>query len=327
MSIRDIAEDDKGGLWLATIEGGPNFFDPAAGVYARRWGRPVSGHETRETSTVMVAPDGVIWLGTDHGVELFDPATGKVALLRNSAADPHALSANEVHVVTMDRDGTVWVGTKPGGVNRFSARTMRFGPWRRNPDDPRGLSDNNVRSIFQDTTRAIWIGTFDGGINRFDPVSGTFTQFRHDPRSPSSLDDNRVYAIYEDKSGELWFGTAHGLNRFNRETNSFRHYNRGPLDVGGLAIPTYSFLEDRSGRFWFGAGEARAVLDRSTGAITSVSKTGGLSMHEDRRGNLWFASNVGGLTKIDNSGNVRRIVPFRPGAAVGAWYSPDQLYI
>ena len=143
------------------------------------------------------------------------------AVLRHNAADRYSLSANEILALAMDRDGSLWVGTKGGGVNRFSPGSLRFGAWRRNPADPGSLSDGNIRAIYRDRAGMVWIGTYDGGLNRFDPVSGQFTHFRHDPRNPESLDDDRVYSIYEDRSGDLWVGTGLGINRLDRKTGAF----------------------------------------------------------------------------------------------------------
>ncbi len=307
LSIRSIAQDRAGKLWLATTEGAQNVFDPAAGVFARRGVPPNREHFATETNAIVAGTDGTIWWGKTDGLEVIDPATGATTILRHNAADRFSLSANEILSLAVDRDGSIWAGTKAGGVDHFSPASLQFGAWRRNTDDPRGLSDGNIRAIYRDRAGAVWLGTYDGGLNRFDPASGTFTQFRHDPRNSRSLDGNRVYSIYEDRFGDLWVGTELGINRLDRQTGSFTRFERGPLARPGVAIPTYAFLEDSRGAFWFGAGAARATLDRRTGAIDSVAETGGLSMLEDREGNLWFAS-ADSLIRMDPGGKVKTIV-------------------
>lgn len=313
MSIRGVAQDPTGNLWLATTEGGQNFFDPVAGAFARRWSPPHREHLGTETNTILSGIDGVIWLGKMDGLELFDPATGSHTILQHNAADRFSLSSNEIQSLAVDREGSLWAGTKAGGVDRFSPASLRFGAWRRNSDDPRSLSDDNVRAICRDRAGVVWLGTYDGGLNRFDPVSGTFTHFRHDPRNSQSLDSDRVYSIYEDRAGDLWVGTSMGINRLDRQTGTFAHFRRAPLVLAGVAIPTYALFEDSRGTFWFGAGEAKASLDRRTGAVESATQSGGLSMHEDREGNLWFAS-ARSLTRVEPSGKVHRIaLPQRLG--------------
>ena len=151
----------------------------------------------------------------------------------HNAADRHSLSGNEILSLAADRDGSVWVGTKEGGVNRFSPASLRFGAWRRNPADKRSLSDENVRAIYADRAGVLWLGTYNGGLNRYDAASGTFTHFRHDAKNPASLDDDRVYSIYEDRAGYLWVGTGLGINRLDRKTGAFAHFQRGETDQKG----------------------------------------------------------------------------------------------
>ena len=312
--IRSIAQDRAGKLWLATTEGGQNFFDPVAGVFARRGARPNRDHFGTDTNAILAGADGVIWWGKTDGLAVVDPATGATTILRHNAADRFSLSANEIQSLAVDRDGSIWAGTKGGGVDHFSPASLQFGAWRRNSDDVRGLSDGNVRSIYCDRAGAVWLGTYDGGLNRFDPASGTFTQLRHDPRNPRSLSSDRVYSIYEDRSGDIWAGTDLGIDRLNRQTGSFTHFERGPLARPGVGIPTYTLFEDSRGGFWFGAGEGRARLDQRTGAIDSPAQAGGLSMLEDREGNLWFAS-ASGLTRMEPSGKVNRIALIKASGA------------
>ena len=268
--IRGITQDNAGNLWLATTDDAVNFFNPNTGDFARRWPTPKS-QSIASSSSIFAGPDGVLWRGTSRGLELFDPSTGAFAVLGHNAADRHSLSGNEILSLATDREGSVWVGTKEGGVNRFSPSSLRFGAWRRNPADKRSLSDENVRAIYADRAGVLWLGTYNGGLNRYDAASGTFTHFRHDPANPASLDDDRVYSIYEDRTGYLWVGTGVGINRLDRKSGEFAHFKRGEIDKRDSSIPTYWFLEDRRQVFWFGAGTVKATLDRRTGAVTSNS--------------------------------------------------------
>ena len=215
-NFTDITQDPAGNLWLATTGDTPNFFDPVRGAFARPW--PAKQRRFNSpASAVYAGKDGVVWQGTSDGLEIFDPATGGFAVLHHHAADQQSLSENEILSIAEDRNGSLWFGTKGGGLSRFSTASLKFGGWRRNPADLRSLSDANVRAIYRDRSGVLWIGTYDGGLNRYEPVSGTFTHFRHDARSPASLDSDRVYSIYEDREGVLWIGTGAGINRLNPE--------------------------------------------------------------------------------------------------------------
>ena len=311
--IQGIASDPSGKLWLATSAGAPNMFDPATRTFTRSWNlapRPdLVG--TDMNLTTYPDPGGTILLGTMEGLKILDPRSGAMGLLRNDPADRYSLSGNEIWSIARDREGNLWVGAKGGGVNRLSPGSTAFGAWRHDPGDPASLSDNNVRAITGDSEGNVWIGTYDGGLNRFEPASGKFVHYRHDPRNPRSLDHDRVYSIYEDRSGTLWVGTGLGINRLDRKSGTFEHFWRGPEPPTQLA-PLYYFLEDRSDRFWFGGG---GLLDRNTGVAAIVGNPGGLSIHEDRHGGLWFAS-LGALERMDAGGRLRK-VPISPSPGAG----------
>ncbi len=320
--VRGIADDDAGNLWLATSETGNNFFDSGTGAFSRRWAPPVAGSLVGGNSQafiwnnndVLAGPDGLIWLAKAQGLQIFDPATGRHETLRHNPADRYSLSADEVLSMAADRDGGVWIGTKGGGVNRFSPEILRFGPWRQNPGDPNSLADNNIRAILRDRTGLLWIGMYSGGLNRFDPAAGTFMQFRPNTRGAGALDDDRVLSLLEDRAGDLWVGTRVGINRLHRQTGSFTHFSRGPIDRNEAVLPTYTLLEDRLGRLWFSVSNASAALDKRTGAVSDLARIGGLTIFEDRAGNLWRFSEAGTVLRTAPSGEVQTIRLPVPGA-------------
>jgi signal transduction histidine kinase/ligand-binding sensor domain-containing protein/DNA-binding NarL/FixJ family response regulator len=311
-SIRGIASNQSGKLWLATPEGAQNVFDPVTRKFARNLS--IAAHPDDSgggmTASIYVDPSGTVWRGTwTEGLNIFYPYNGMMGTLRYDPADPHSLSGNQVLSIVRDREGSVWVGVKGGGVNRLPASSTTFGNWRHDPGNPDSPGDNNVRAIYGDRNGGVWIGTYNGGLDQFEPMSGKFVHYRHDPNNPRSLDSDRVYSIYQDRSGTLWAGTAVGINRLDRKSGLFERFSRDSIVPQGSAQPLYSFLEDRAGRFWFGIGGFggwTALLDRSTGATTVVEHEGGLSMLEDRSGNLWLDSNVG-LEKVDSGGKVHKV--------------------
>jgi ligand-binding sensor domain-containing protein len=89
-----------------------------------------------------------------------------------------------------------------------------------------GLPDLTVNCILQDHLGYLWFGT-DNGLVKYDGYSMTF--YRPQPNDSNSLSQHKVKVIYEDGKNNLWIGTGWlnegGLNRFNREVETFTHYN------------------------------------------------------------------------------------------------------
>ena len=85
-----------------------------------------------------------------------------------------------------------------------------------------GLTSNQIHSILQDKKGWMWFGTSQGAC-RFDGYKFTVFKKRSLKIQPA-LKGNLVRAIFEDRKGQLWIGTENGgLNKFNREKESFQH--------------------------------------------------------------------------------------------------------
>ncbi len=62
--------------------------------------------------------------------------------------------------------------------------------------------------------------------------TGTFIHYKNDPENNKSLSNNFVRVIYEDQAGDLWIGTeGGGLNKLDRDTNTFEHFKSNPGDI------------------------------------------------------------------------------------------------
>ncbi|MFC1775746.1 two-component regulator propeller domain-containing protein [Pseudomonadota bacterium] len=175
-----------------------------------------------------------------------------------------------------------------------------------------GLPDQFVHSIAQDSQGFMWFATANG-LAKYDGYR--FTVYKHGPDDPDSLSSNQVITVYVDRQGALWVGTDDGLDRFNREQESFTHFKHDPEDltsIGGKVVPT--IFEDHEGVLWVGhwfAGLSK--FDRPSGTFTryrhdpddSKSLPAGAvrEIYEDRSGVLWIGTHafggVGDLARFE----------------------------
>lgn len=109
---------------------------------------PVPGTEPIADVSVRAlrqAPDGALWLATDHGVAILRDGV----LQRIGAED--GLSPGVARALHVDSDGTAWVGTYGGGLSRIrDGRIHRFGR-------ADGLCDNVVSAILDGGDGALWM--------------------------------------------------------------------------------------------------------------------------------------------------------------------------
>ena len=133
---------------------------------------------------------------------------------------------------------------------------------------------------------------------------------------PTSLSDNNVYAIYEDRNGVLWVGTGQGgLDRFDRQSETFTHYQNDPNDPHSLSNNYVTGIgEDQAGTLWvgtYGGGLNQLLPGKSAGDPPtfrrfqhdndpqSLSKDQIQILYVDHLGVLWIGTWGGGLDRFD----------------------------
>ena len=280
---------------------------------------------------------GFMWFSTWNGIYRYDGYS-----FTNYTHDPKdttSISANWVETLYVDRHGTLWAGTYGGGLNRFNHDTETFTRYRHNPNGLNSLSQDSITVITEDHLGQLWVGTM-GGLNLMNRETGNFTRYEYDQDDSTSLSNNQVRAIFEDKQGTIWIGTNSpfggdernnpgpgGLNRFNRDSETFTRYLHDPNDPNSLASNyVMSLFEDSRGTFWIGTWNhglvkmerekeifTRYFYDPSEPIqlITPISNPqtellGGVRfINEDHDGYLWFGIFGGGLSRYDpETGNI-----------------------
>jgi ligand-binding sensor domain-containing protein len=135
-----------------------------------------------------------------------------------------------------------------------------------------GLSNADVRAIVQDQQGFMWFGTWLGGLNRYD--GSTFKVYRHDDRDDGSLRSDSIWALYLDRAGTLWVGLDGGVDRYDRDTDSFLHYRYRADDPTGMpGSQGMAFLEDESGTLWVGTSGGLGRFDRTSGRFLNYRRT------------------------------------------------------
>ncbi|MFZ4620805.1 MAG: ligand-binding sensor domain-containing protein, partial [Bacteroidota bacterium] len=255
---------------------------------------------------------GIIWLGTDVGVNKLDPNAAKFLHYKSDPFNPYSLTNNEVTAIFRDHTGTLWIGTR-NGLNRFDERTDRFIHYHFEQNRPSSISSNYIRSINEDRKGTLWIGTNGGGLNMYVRSSDSFRNMRTG-HIPSSISSNDIIRIYEDSSGILWLATLAGLNKYDPEKNTVKYFVKNNSDPNSLSHDyVYTITETHDGNLWLGTlGGGLNRFDKRTEQFTSFQEnpadTSSLSnnnvwcIHEDRSGDLWIGTN-NGLNKFNRSNN------------------------
>jgi signal transduction histidine kinase/ligand-binding sensor domain-containing protein len=118
-----FAEDEKGTLWLGTLQSGLQHFDPVTHQFTVYKSNPSDPYALGDDSVgaVYIASTHLIWIGTGNGLNRLDPATGKF-----TAYDSHnGLSGNLIDCILEDDRGYLWMNTNKG-LSKFNPMSATF---------------------------------------------------------------------------------------------------------------------------------------------------------------------------------------------------------
>ncbi len=323
--IRAVMTDRTGMLWIASFTDGISLVNLNSHGFQRFIPFDAASDNTLPNNSVQnieAAPGARLWLGSNTGFSLFDPANGAVIKTwRGEPGKPGGLSNDVVYSLYQDHGGPLWIGTS-SGLNRLDKVDGAFSTVRFNKAvaGATGAMDF-INVIAPGKDGKLWLGTGQHVV-RYDPASGASTVYATDPANPASRSVTGTTTIVEDARGRVWMGSdwsGGGLDLLDPASGNFRHFrsdSRNPSNATALADDNVSTLyQDPQGRIWAGTAKGiNEVVTSADGAISfrnfygkdSVGAVKILAIRSDAAGMLWL-STAAGLVRMDPaSGKVSR---------------------
>jgi serine phosphatase RsbU (regulator of sigma subunit)/ligand-binding sensor domain-containing protein len=314
--VFSVYQTPSGVLWVGTNGGGlckvegrnKKFIHYQARVDAKN---SLSNNVVLSILESSSAP-GILWIGTDDGLNKFDTKTGKFTIYRSQVNNPNIPGGNAIYVIyeCPREPGILWLGTMNNGIDQFDPRQNSFVHYKDIPKNPAAKNYTWVMALHKSPVQpgALWFGTLGGDLCKLMIKTKTFT--RH-PLSPeNSKDIYPVNCIYESSAdpGIFWVGTDGGLVKFNALSGKFTRYFRRSTRVGLLSRNViFSFYESQQepGILWMATGKGLLKLNLKTGV--SIDYKGSKSLEdfiilrilEDDPGNFWLSTAASGLLKFN----------------------------
>ncbi|WP_348698976.1 two-component regulator propeller domain-containing protein [Duganella fentianensis] len=153
---------------------------------------------------------GKLWIGTQNGLDCFDPATGSFRNYRHVAGASDSLIHSRVHHLYEDEQGRLWIGTAAGlsVAERAADGALHF---RTVPMTAARAADP-IGGILGDQQGRLWIST-TAGLTMLDPRSGAFREYT--ARDGLINGSYFIGSAYKGPDNMLYFGGLSGVTAFN----------------------------------------------------------------------------------------------------------------
>lgn len=255
---------------------------------------------------------GRVWIGTDHGgIQIFDPASGKLTFVMHDVHQADGLSQNSIISLYRDKTGNIWVGTFKNGVNVYQPDRIHF-TWVQNEAwNNQSLPSNDVNCFAEGANGEIWMGTNGNGLLQYHSKFQSYKTFNKSNQYQHGLTSDVIVNLLMDSQKRLWIGTYQGgVNVMHGDRIERIPYGKGLPGTSGPNV--WDIFEDSRGNVWFASlADGIDVLVEEDGHYEHfdhdhygepqyLETTFFNCISEDARGLIWIGGG-NGIELIDKS--------------------------
>ena len=262
--VTSICLDEKGNIYASNINKGIFVYDQQKDTFI-----PISCPilPSLPINTIYAAGQGKIYIGTiGYGIKVYDIHTQKIKESEFSFST-FDFSKADVHAITKDRAGNLWLGINGKGVMLLPATTNQFKYMGYKSVTTNKIGSNSIKAVCKDNEGTLWLGTANDGIYGIKGKNKPSLHFEH--KETSNSVPSTINHIHQTADGRLWLASPlEGLAEMNPKTGLCRYYKL--QDHYQNEVKNISYLtSDKNGeRLWVAVmGGGVFYIDLKTGKV------------------------------------------------------------
>ena len=221
-SVWTVLQDSRGLMWFGTKDG-LNLYNGYSNTVFRNIPGDSSSLGNNFIRSLYEDTDTKdIWVGTDDGLFIFQPATMNFRPFAVTPEEGIRISG-PVNDIVPGKDGALWIAAYGKGIFRYYPATCSLTQYKA----PEDIITNHIWTIATDTYGNIWASTFKSGYCRYNEKRDAFDFFPVS-KTDSLSDSYDTKCFLEDTENNcMWIGTVkYGLVRYDYHTGKmFRYIN------------------------------------------------------------------------------------------------------
>ena len=224
---------------------------------------------------------GNVWIATDHkGLFVYNKKTGTITAMRHQSERKQSIASDNATCLTIDRDGTIWVGHFKTGLSYTNDASHII--------EPHDLQCGDILAMAYDVHENLWMGTDGDGIY-IEKNDGSIVK--------TALPNITVMALLSDGQGGMWVGT---YNQGLYHMTDARRWKRYATDINTFPSETvWTLAKDNNGNIWTSSPIGKTVVfnpkNEQARVVTTDSSEDihGNSLYFDGTSTMYIASVYG----------------------------------
>ena len=218
-------QDRKGTIWAGSMDYGLLQYSRQADsflVVPRNLNEPGELAYNESIFCLFEDKDGNIWVGTDKGVNIFNPYHQQFISISDHRDEFPIPRRYPTLSFLETNDGELWSATYGKGIQVFDKDWTMKKKISYDPSRPWSLKDpgNRVWSLISQQDGKIWAGCQHGWLSIYDPRTKKFISSQ-----PEGLGKKTIIRMVRDKGGVTWLALYAGIARWNEPAKTFTTYN------------------------------------------------------------------------------------------------------
>ena len=175
----------------------------------------IDGLSSNNINTIYSDANGLLWIGTDQGLNRYDGLENKV--FRSNPFNIKSLNGNRIwHVDNYNEDTLIVISDD--AIHLFTPKNYTF---------KRYEIQSRPTSVYREGYN-FWITTLDQGVYKF-AHNKELHHYKFDPLNPFSISTSEFKSrigvkFASDDSGKMWLATSKGLCSIDKNTNFVSRY-------------------------------------------------------------------------------------------------------